>query len=89
MQNSLCQKDRRLLTGTTQGRQANDTVREKRKKYEPLCDLAPPDKRLFFTPFVLESTGYLHEDAVNLLNLLLATKRTAEIWKISETGSTL
>jgi hypothetical protein len=52
-------KDRRL-TGT-QGRQANDTVREKRKKYEPLGNLAPPDKRLFFTPFVLESTGYLHD----------------------------
>ena len=49
-----------------------------------LCNLAPPDKRLFFTPFVLESTGYLHEDAVNFLNLL--AKRTAEIWKISETG---
>jgi hypothetical protein len=57
-------KDRRLAG--TQGRQANDTVREKRKKYEPLCNLAPPDKRLFFTPFVLESTGYLHEDAVNV-----------------------
>jgi hypothetical protein len=57
---------------------------QKRKKYEPLCNLAPPDKRLFFTPFVLESTGYLHEDAVNFLNLL--AKRTAEIWKICETG---
>jgi hypothetical protein len=56
-----------------QGRQANDTVREKQ-----------PDKRLFFTPFVLESTGYFHGDAVILLNLL--AKRTAEIWKISETG---
>jgi hypothetical protein len=55
-----------------------------KKKYEPLCNLAPPDKRLFFTPFVLQSTGYLHEYAVNFLNLL--AKRTAEIWKISETG---
>jgi hypothetical protein len=52
-------KNRRLTDA--QGRQANDTVREKRKNYEPLCNLAPADKRLFFTPFVLESTGYLHE----------------------------
>jgi hypothetical protein len=67
-------KDRRLIG--TQGRQANDTIRKKRKEYEKLCNLAPADKRLFFTPFVLESTGYLHEDAVNLLNLL--AKRTVE-----------
>jgi hypothetical protein len=50
------------------GRQANDIVREKRKKYEPLCNLAPPDKRLFFTPFVLESTGYLYEDSLHFEN---------------------
>jgi hypothetical protein len=29
-------------------------------------------------------TGSLHEDAVNVLNLL--AKLTAKIWKISETG---
>jgi hypothetical protein len=52
------------LIPSLRGTQANDTGRE--KKYEPLCNLAQPHKRLFFTPFVLESTGYLHEDAVNL-----------------------
>ena len=58
--------------------------REDRKKYEPLCNLAPPDKRLFFTPFVLESseTG-IYQYFVKSLSCVLQKANASNINKRS------
>jgi hypothetical protein len=58
-------------------RQAQITVNS---KYRSFCH----NSRMSFTPFVMESTGFIHQEGMRLHKIF--EKRNAEVWKINDEG---